>query len=386
MANTGWHLPGTTSQAQISNTAYDWSNPGNITSNDSAYADVVGPLNEIPTAASDIIGRNYGFNVDIPAGATIDGISMRSERYADNFGFAYELKDQQQRADVNVGTDQANPATLWATATPTLVTFGGSTDTMGYAATEALVTTSNYGYSIEPTLQGFDFKGAIAAHAYIDYMQMKIWYTEAANTDPIIGTSTVTDYNSVTANWTDTSDGEGGFELQYRANGGSWTALTTTAAGVETYAWNSATEGTLYEFRVRATTGSKAASGWSATSADVYTPPRSPSGQVAAEQPNGDVIINWSDNSSKEINYTIRYRRNGAATATLSSTLPASTTQYTMTEAQIDSYTINPGDSLVWRISAQTANSNSESYDIIDTAAILYVGPSTFKQQTIVIS
>jgi rubredoxin len=128
----------------------------------------------------------------------------------------------------------------------------------------------------------------------------------------VIGTATVTDFNSVTANWTCPSTSETGFRVEYRANGGAWTLLTTTAANVTTYAWNSATEDTDYEFRVR-TNGDNANAVFSATSNLVSTPPQTAVIGTATVTDYNSVVVNWTCPSTSETGFAVEYRANGGS-------------------------------------------------------------------------
>ena len=70
--------------------------------------------------------------------------------------------------------------------------------------------------------------------------------------------ATAQDENKIDLGWTDNADDETSFELQRRAEGGSWATIATLEANVTQYSDDGLQAGTTYEYRVRAVNGAGA--------------------------------------------------------------------------------------------------------------------------------
>ncbi|HNX04959.1 MAG TPA: fibronectin type III domain-containing protein, partial [Opitutales bacterium] len=112
------------------------------------------------------------------------------------------------------------------------------------------------------------YTGYMTQAGYIDYATLKndahttavtASFSIATPPNPPSGlTATVSPtLPSVTLNWTDNSNNETGFEVQYSAGDlGGWGTLGTVAANIRTYPASSLAYGVTYKFRVRARNGS----------------------------------------------------------------------------------------------------------------------------------
>ncbi|MBU1992559.1 fibronectin type III domain-containing protein, partial [Patescibacteria group bacterium] len=137
--------------------------------------------------------------------------------------------------------------------------------------------------------------------------------------------------------WTDNSSSETGFEIDRKANGGSWTLLTTTAANVTSYYdTSSIAADNYYEYRARAVN----ASGNSAYSTDatpIYTAPSRPTNLSVTFSSGTQADLTWTDNSSIEDGFLVQRGVNASTYGehpydwTNLTTLAANTTSYSDT-------------------------------------------------------
>ncbi len=104
--------------------------------------------------------------------------------------------------------------------------------------------------------------------------------------------------------WTDGSDDEGGFDVEYRAQGaGAWTLAGSVAADVTSTAATGLAASTAYDFRVSARNASGAtASG----TASLTMPPAAPSGLAATQPTATSAALTWTDNSSDETGFKVQ--------------------------------------------------------------------------------
>lgn len=180
MADTGWVLAGTgTNDAGSGATA--WSNPSRVTANDNSEADAANiPKND--GLSQLLFSTNYNFSA-IPVGATIDGVEFRFERRSVRASGAWNssINDNLVQlivggslagSNLSAGANYPNGATLSGS-------YGGASNLWGASLTRANVVASDFGVAI----QAVNNSGAAANYtAYVDYMEMKVYYTEPAPT------------------------------------------------------------------------------------------------------------------------------------------------------------------------------------------------------------
>ena len=113
-----------------------WTNLGSATSaDDNSYATITLSENNSPSQNLDVTGMGWS----IPAGATIDGISLNVIRKEGNTNGQKDIRDHTIQLLDNgsaVGTNNANTGTDWPTTEGT-ANYGGSTDTWGYGWTSS---------------------------------------------------------------------------------------------------------------------------------------------------------------------------------------------------------------------------------------------------------
>ena len=174
MPSTGFTLCGTGANEALSGSSSTWSNPGNITTDGGSQAQA--SLNDFEYSDW-LVASNFGFS--IPAGATIDGIEVRTNkdsgpanRHVDQGLYIYDTSAGNLSA-----SDQGDGSTWWP-GTPADVDQGGASDLMGTSGLSASdINASTFGYKIA-ALKNTSSGGGTTANVYD--MWMNIHYTEAA--------------------------------------------------------------------------------------------------------------------------------------------------------------------------------------------------------------
>ncbi|MBS1566224.1 MAG: gliding motility-associated C-terminal domain-containing protein [Bacteroidetes bacterium] len=148
--------------------------------------------------------------------------------------------------------------------------------------------------------------------------EWEIWGMNTAA--PAVPTSlavTNTGYNNVTLTWVDNATNESGFQIERSEDGVVYSAVGTVAANVTTYTDQNLYGGTLYYYRVRATS---TANGVSVPSNAVSTTtlwdpnlPLSPRNLVANGTTASDIVLTWEDKSANESGFRIERSPDGVA-------------------------------------------------------------------------
>ncbi len=167
-----------------------WTNPGNITADDTAYATATNvPSNGGHT--NYLRGTNFGFA--IPAGATINGITVRINRQSSGFLSPF-LRDNIVRlvkAGAIVGSNLAVTAAEWPTSLET-ATYGSATNLWGTTWTAAEINDANFGVVLSARNANTNFNRT----ATVDFIQVTVEYTLLTGTTSAVvcggGTPTVT--------------------------------------------------------------------------------------------------------------------------------------------------------------------------------------------------
>lgn len=179
MADTGFKFPGTAVSVDTGLSA--WSNPGNVTADDSNPAD--SDESGADGVSDKLRCTNFDFS-SIPVGATIDGIEYKYNRLTDAVGQAIVTTTIRV---VHNGSDQGNaktPSGDWE-GTYTDNTQGGASDKWGYSPTRADVQASTWGLDNSVTWDG---NLPSSGGANIDDVQVKIYYSGGkASTVPTTG-------------------------------------------------------------------------------------------------------------------------------------------------------------------------------------------------------
>ncbi len=149
-----------------------WGNPGNITADDGLTADC--GLTSASTSHY-LKGTMAGNEFTIPAGATIDGVTVSVQRSNDGFDVIKDSAVRLVKGGAVVGDNKADTATDWG-GVEAVVNYGGASDLWGVALTDADVNASDFGAAFSAASPGG------GDSAYVDYISITIHYTLAAAT------------------------------------------------------------------------------------------------------------------------------------------------------------------------------------------------------------
>lgn len=135
----------------------------------------------------------------------------------------------------------------------------------------------------------------------------------AAPSELTVGTYESTNHMAVVS-WTDNSDNESGFRVQYSLNQVDWFTAATTEAGETTHVATGLIEGRTYYFRV-ASYNAYGVSDWVSGEFTVPTEakdkPTAPSDLVFSDpvftSKGVDVTMRWQDNSSNETRFVVQF-------------------------------------------------------------------------------
>jgi hypothetical protein len=173
--------------------AYRWINRTNAQTSNNSYAVLsYSDASFIPGAAAISLSSqttNYlvctGLSSTIPAGSTINGITVKIERYNSNTSeeapltvvdsAIYLTKD----GTTTVGSNKSAAATWQTTDNNTTVDFGGAADLWGTTLTAAEVNASTFGVMISPSIS-YNNYNEIGGSILIDYVTITIEYTGGA--------------------------------------------------------------------------------------------------------------------------------------------------------------------------------------------------------------
>lgn len=165
MASEGPNSPVTVvNDASVGDIA--WTNPGNgISSNDVYATAVIG----MGMTSQYLKATEFGFA--IPAGATIDGITVAVERKGTQAQTGVKDSEVKIVKGGTIGTTNKLSADIWPT-TDAYKTYGGATDLWGETWTSTDINATNFGMVILATLDTLD------ETASVDHIRITINYTE----------------------------------------------------------------------------------------------------------------------------------------------------------------------------------------------------------------
>jgi hypothetical protein len=158
--DTGWVIAGAGADE---GGGISWSNPGNITSDDGAYAECTGAGPSSFTAV--LKASNFGLNV--PSNATIDGIEVRFNGVSSS-GPAELIYINIGKDDANIGTSK-NPGTSVGNSEANY-DYGGTADLWGLSLDYTDVNTSSF-------QARFEFDITVLVTIEIDAVWVKVHYT-----------------------------------------------------------------------------------------------------------------------------------------------------------------------------------------------------------------
>lgn len=168
MTNTGFTTPGTGANNADAGTQA-WANPTRITADDASNS-ATAALKAGQTSQY-LHGTNFGFAIS--AGATIDGIVARVQRFANGTGVT-DHTIQLIVAGTRSGDNKADAVTNWPTTTPTNADYGSSSDKWGLTLTQTDVNDSTFGLAVRASC------GTSSRIPSVDVIWLDIYYTDPA--------------------------------------------------------------------------------------------------------------------------------------------------------------------------------------------------------------
>ena len=200
-ARTGANVSGTGSVA--------WTNPGNITADDTSYATAA----RSNATSQYLEGTNYGFA--IPSDATINGIVVTLGRYESSTGSGNDVRDSVVsliKGGTITGNNKAATTTEWPTGSPAAATYGTNSDLWGGSWTPADINASDFGVALSANSTN---SRTASGH----YMQVTVTYTVTVLPHaPVVTTQAVSPIaaNTATGNGTITDLGVPGSDAVWR--------------------------------------------------------------------------------------------------------------------------------------------------------------------------
>ncbi len=150
-----------------------WTNPNRVVASDDSKANASSTAN---VTTHYLKATNFGFTV--PAGATINGVTVEIERMTTNNTAARKTIDnivKLVKGGVISGTDKADTVSKWP-ITDAYATYGGAADLWGLTLAYTDVNAADFGVAISANTTS---DGA-AVNARIDHIRITIDYTAAA--------------------------------------------------------------------------------------------------------------------------------------------------------------------------------------------------------------
>lgn len=147
-----------------------WSNITNIqnNTNNGTYATTTLVLSQQP---STIYVRNFGFS--IPTSATINGITVQINKFADN-----DITDAEvflvDNTGTQVGTNKQITAYFWPANNIAPQTYGGSSDLWGTTLTPSIINSSNFGLQLQGYWGSYT---KFAFGVYVSWVKITVNYT-----------------------------------------------------------------------------------------------------------------------------------------------------------------------------------------------------------------
>jgi hypothetical protein len=149
-----------------------WVNPTNVFSDNATEAAITAASFDSPDISQQLVTSGYGFT--IPAGSTIDGITVEIDRRSIVANSGVDNRVQLRDASGTlVGANKAT-ATVWPSSSA-IATYGGAADTWTASPTDAMVNDPDFGVVLSA-------KANIAnADIGVDFIRVTITYTPPAS-------------------------------------------------------------------------------------------------------------------------------------------------------------------------------------------------------------
>ena len=168
-----------------------WVTPGNVTADDGSTASVTAATYDSGDQTTVLKATGFDFS-SIPAGATIDGVTVRINAWETAGGGNLNLVQLLDTSGAKVGTNKGAGTNTLTTTTSDVFTFGGAGDKWGNALDVAWVKDPDFGVAIGITAT------AANSDVFVDYVTVEVTYTDNPPADPygaeVYGTSGLVAY------------------------------------------------------------------------------------------------------------------------------------------------------------------------------------------------
>ncbi|WP_422923348.1 fibronectin type III domain-containing protein [Singulisphaera sp. PoT] len=178
--------------------------------------------------------------------------------------------------------------------------------------------------------------------------------TDSSPTTPANLAAAIISSHQVDLSWSDTLR-ETGFIIERSTNGANvWTQIGTAGADATSYSDTTANDGTRYDYRVRAYNGVAASP--NSNTAIVLIPLATPTGVSATFVSPTRIEVNWTDQSSAELNYSIERSLDGTAGWQQLGSVTLNTTAFSV------SGPFNPSTAYYFRVRAYNTTAGYSTY------------------------
>ena len=236
MATAGPRYPGTTASEVGPSGDNDWISTSPITADDGTEAQITAATYDAGDHSYRLKATNFGFDADVPAGSTINGITVEIDRR----DFAGDAQDQEVRLYDSTGTlvgDDKQTADSWP-ATLAIATYGGAADTWTSGLDADDIRSAGFGVAL------IVLANSANTDIGVDFIRVTIDYTPpspsgtgaislAATTTSGTGVETFTATGAVTTAAT-TTDGTGA-ETFTATGAATLAAATVSGTGEEVF-------------------------------------------------------------------------------------------------------------------------------------------------------
>jgi len=169
MSTAGPRYPGTVTTQIGPSGDNDWTSQANISAADGSEAQITAATYDAGDHSYRLIATNFGFDAEVPAGATINGITVEINRR----DFAGDAQDQEVRLYDSTGTlvgDDKQDSVSWP-ATLTVATYGGSADTWTSGLDADDIRSANFGVAL------IVLANSANTDIGVDYIRVTVEYT-----------------------------------------------------------------------------------------------------------------------------------------------------------------------------------------------------------------
>ena len=206
-----------------------WSNPGNATANDDTDAQT---QKYKSSTSNGLKGTMTGNLFSIPTGATIDGIEVRAEIYAEFASVMTDATIRVLKAGTATGSDYGRgPSVFWPTGR-TVVLWGGTGDKWGTTWDDTDINDADFGARIQNANPS-----STRCTGYCDYIEITVYYTAAVIKDVdgelttgIVTSASVTKETTISGSITTAVSTSATVTKTTLVSGSSTTGITTSAS------------------------------------------------------------------------------------------------------------------------------------------------------------